>query len=93
MNIELKCAFGEFKYGQIVEVGKGKDKISEDDAKVLLAEGHAIEYKQKVLAGNENLAKEIVTLKQEVEAKDAEIVTLKQEVEKLKATAKEAKTK
>lgn len=48
--IKLGCRTAGFKFGDIVEVGTGKGKISLKDAEALVKDGLAVEYAAPVVA-------------------------------------------
>lgn len=90
-TIKLKCQTLGRGFGDVIEVGDKKDQISMKDAKSLIAEGHAEELKDVVVASAKELEKENKSLTAQVEALTATNTDLVAQVEALTAELEAAK--
>ena len=94
-KIELLCAVGVFSGGDIVEIGKGKDQLSEESFKTL-DEHHYKEVNEKVLASDKGLKDELKSVTDELNRVKAKNVALEtgggDSEEKIKTLGEENQT-
>jgi hypothetical protein len=84
-TIKLLCVTRGLQFGDTIDVGEGKNKISEADALELIKENLAEEVKPLVDGSKEKLAKDLAVAEDKTKELEAKLAVAEDKIKELEA--------